>query len=319
MDRNTSPNLVPGQGSRTGASRQVYDYSDEFWANLFTKQSDLEPEQRLESGRLRLGDLSPSWTPLHSLAALLLLVTFEGQRAKKFVSAEMHHVLQPLPENTSVYSVRKAVKAPLQGAFEWFEGWAGGGVSPSDFRAAAQAHATLVNTLGEPFTRSLLPNLEYLAERVGGNPELNSVALEVVRPLAGSVDAEQQKVVVAFLSPSLEGLGARAESVIDLSDLERWKEMIRAEARMWDLPVRLLSEDQWRMPQLDSKADLYNPEFSTEIMGSMAVALDGMGVAPPVVQEFLRGGINVLYPPVSGRVILFQVIEAPVDQLGSLW
>ena len=128
------------------------------------------------------------------------------------------------------------------------------------------------------------------------------MALEVVRPLAGSVDAEQQKVVVAFLSPSLEGLGARAESVIDLSDLERWKEMIRTEARMWDLPVRLLSEDQWRMPQLDSKADLYNPEFSTEIMGSMAVALDGMGVAPPVVQEFLRGGINVLYPPVSGRV-----------------
>ncbi len=318
MDSNTRSNPAPRQFARTQASRQAYEYSDDFWASALVRQSDLDPEHRLDSGELGLGNLSPSWTPLHSLVALLLFATFDGQRAKKYVSAEIHHLLQPLPENTSVYSVRKAARDPLQIAFGWFDDWVAGGVSPPQIDAAAQAHVTLVSRLGEPFMRSLLPNLEYLAEHVGRRPDFNSVALAVVRPFAGSVHAERERMVIAFLSPSIEGLGAKAESAIDVSDLERWKEMIRSETRTWGVPLRLFSEDQWRMPQVESKADLYNPEFSTEIMGAMAVALDGFGVAPPVVREFLRGDINVLYPPVSGRVILFQIIEASPDQLGSL-
>ena len=319
MDRNTGSNHAPGQVPRTKASRQAYEYSEDFWAHALIQQSDLDPEHRLDSEELGSGKLSPSWTPLHSLVALLLFATFDGQRARKYVSAEIHHLLQPLPENTSVYSVRKAARDPLQDAFRWFDEWVAGGVSPPQIDAAAQAHVTLVSRLGEPFMRSLLPNLEYLAELVGRRPEFNSVALTVVRPFAGSVHAERQRMVIAFLSPSMEGLGAKADSVIDVSDLQRWKEMIRSETRAWGVPIRLLSEDQWRMPQLDSKADLYNPDFSTEIMSAAAVALDGFGVAPSVVREFLRGNINVLYPPVSGRVILFQIIEASPDQLGSLW
>ena len=128
----------------------------------------------------------------------------------------------------------------------------------------------------------------------------------------------KQKVVVAYFVQTEDGLGAQADSITDISGEERWKEKLRSEAGLPGAPVRLFIEDQWRMPEVRTHSDIYNQQVLTQILGGMAIALDELGVSDPVVQKFIRGDIENIRLPTSGRVILFQVIEAPRSQLGRL-
>ncbi len=133
----------------------------------------------------------------------------------------------------------------------------------------------------------------------------------------GLFDAfKTHQVVLAFILGTQDGIGA--DTVIDTSGDERWKQKLRTETRCPQAEVVLFREDQWRMPAARTHADIYNQQILTEIVGGMAIKLDELGVSEPVVQSVIRGDIENLRLPSSGRVILFQLIKAPGSQLGQL-
>lgn len=298
--------------------RQVYEYSDEFWANLLLRQSDHSTREGPDAEGLWLGPWASGWTPLHSVAALLLFVTFGGDRAKKYVTSEIHHILQPLPENTPFYSVPRTAQGPLQEAFAWFDNWIRE-YSPAELPLAVKGHSALAAMLGEAFTRSLLPNMRHFAERVGREPEVNSAALTGFEPFSGDPGWHRERLIVGFLFQSSDEPGNLVERGVDASAVERWKEDLRARTRIWDAPVRFLSAEEWRMPKVSGKTDILSQESLPEIKSGMAVALDELGVAPHVVQEFRDGDLSILELRLSRRVILYRIVEAPIHHLGSLW
>ena len=132
-------------------------------------------------------------------------------------------------------------------------------------------------------------------------------------------DVFKTKVIVGFFLQTNSGLGAMAESIIDISGNERWKERLRKELGFFtNLPVKLFYENEWRMPEINRPEDVYVQNELVKIVGNMAIQLDELQVADSVVTKFTQRDIEILRLPTSGRVILFQVISASSKKLGKL-
>jgi hypothetical protein len=125
-------------------------------------------------------------------------------------------------------------------------------------------------------------------------------------------------VIIAFFLQPRDTFGGQAELVTDLSGDARWEERLRTELGLAKAEVRLFREDEWPMPDVASVAQLDDPETLTEVVAGMAIALDRAGVADDVVRSFVKRDFETLRGPVSGRVILFQAVEAQSHRLGRL-
>ena len=128
---------------------------------------------------------------------------------------------------------------------------------------------------------------------------------------------EKTVVVAFFLQPS-DTPGGQASDVIDLASTEKYENLLRDELQLPDAQVRVFGVGDWDAPPLRTAEDLEDGGVFAEFAARAARALMQLRVADAVVAGFAEGTFARLTLPASGRVILFQAITAPSEELGDL-
>ena len=115
--------------------------------------------------------------------------------------------------------------------------------------------------------------------------------------------------IFGFFLQTGEGLGFGSALTVDMGGDDEWHDRLRKEANCPDAAVRLFGAGDWDPPTVDTFADLRTPKVVGRIFSSMAVALGQAGLGSTTIQALQGADLEILKMEVSGRALLFQVVD----------